>query len=172
MLCFRLFLWRTIIFVDNFAAPLKGQTFKRTWKKPGFFSINIRGKWKCVSVYHLSISLIHKYLLDNQKKIKSSRKEYVMWMCFKFWPMKNIFGKLYKPIRVWLWLVYKFNENNYCLRLFFKFIQTQKRYPTSLDKISILTWKLLIILSQNFSCELNSQRTYSLQNISSMSLLL
>ena len=30
----------------------------------------------------------------NQKKIKSSRKEYVMWMCFKFWPMKNIFRKL------------------------------------------------------------------------------
>ena len=30
----------------------------------------------------------------NQKKIKSPRKEYVMWMCFKFWPMKSIFQKL------------------------------------------------------------------------------
>ena len=30
----------------------------------------------------------------NQKKIKSSRKEYVMWTYFKFWPMKNIFQKL------------------------------------------------------------------------------
>ena len=29
-----------------------------------------------------------------QEKIKSSRKEYVMWTCFKFWPMKNIFRKL------------------------------------------------------------------------------
>ena len=30
----------------------------------------------------------------NQKKIKSSRNEYLMWTCFKFWPMKNIFWKL------------------------------------------------------------------------------
>ena len=31
---------------------------------------------------------------NKHKKIKSSRKEYVMWICFKFWPMKNIFRKL------------------------------------------------------------------------------
>ena len=30
----------------------------------------------------------------NQKKIKSSRKEYAMWTCFKFWLMKNIFRKI------------------------------------------------------------------------------
>ena len=42
---------------------------------------------------------------------------------------------------VWLWLVYKFTENYCRLRLFSEFIQTQKRYPTSLDKISILTLK-------------------------------
>ena len=30
----------------------------------------------------------------NQNRIKSSRKKYVMWTCFKFWPMKNIFQKL------------------------------------------------------------------------------
>ena len=34
----------------------------------------------------------------------------------------------------------KYITENYCrLRLFSKFIQTQKRYPTSLDKIRILT---------------------------------
>ena len=32
-------------------------------------------------------------------------------------------------------------------------IQTQKRYPTSFDKISILTWRWLVISSQIFSCE-------------------
>ena len=42
---------------------------------------------------------------------------------------------------VWLWLVYKLTENYCRLRLFSEFIQTQKRYPTSLDKISILTLK-------------------------------
>ena len=76
------------------------------------------------------------------------------------------FSENYKPMRVWLWLVYKFTENYYPSRLFSEFIQTQKRYPTSLDKICILTWKLLVISSWNFSCELNSKRTYSLQNIS------
>ena len=30
----------------------------------------------------------------NQKKIKISRKEYTVWTCFKFWPMKNIFRKI------------------------------------------------------------------------------
>ena len=30
----------------------------------------------------------------NQKKIKSSRKENIMWTCFKFWQIKNIFQKL------------------------------------------------------------------------------
>ena len=32
---------------------------------------------------------------QNQNKVKSSRKEYVMRTCFKFWPMKNIFQKLW-----------------------------------------------------------------------------
>ena len=39
------------------------------------------------------------------------------------------FSENYKPIRVWLWLVYKFTENNCCSQLFFEFIQTQKRCP-------------------------------------------
>ena len=30
--------------------------------------------------------------------------------------------------------------------------------PTSLDKISLLTWKLLFVSSQNFSFELNTQK--------------
>ena len=48
----------------------------------------------------------------------------------------KIFSKNYKPMRVRLWLVYKFTEN-----------QTQKRYPTSFDKVGIPTWKLLVISS-------------------------
>ena len=30
-------------------------------------------------------------------KIKTSRKDYVMWTCYKFWPIKNI-SENYKPI--------------------------------------------------------------------------
>ena len=39
------------------------------------------------------LSSITKYL-ELSKKIKSSTKEYVMWTCFKYWPMKRIFQKL------------------------------------------------------------------------------
>ena len=60
------------------------------------------------------------------------------------------------PETIWLWLVYKFTENYCCLRFFSEFIQTQKRYPTSLDKVGILIWKQLVLLSYNFFCELNS----------------
>ena len=46
-------------------------------------------------------------------------------------------------MRVWLWLVYKFTENCQIYRLFSEFIQTQKTYPTSLDKILIVRrWEL------------------------------
>ena len=76
----------------------------------------------------------------NQKKIKSSRKKYVMWTWFKLWQVE-------KPMRVWLWLVCKFAENYCCLWHFSEFIQTQERYSTSLDKIGILIWKLLLISS-------------------------
>ena len=54
------------------------------------------------------------------------------------------FSENYKPMRVWLWLVYKFTENNCRSRIFSEFIQTQKRYPSSHDEIRILTWKLLV----------------------------
>ena len=44
----------------------------------------------------------------------------------------------YKPIWVWFWLVYKFTENYFRSWLLSEFIQTQKRYPTCLDKVRIL----------------------------------
>ena len=54
-----------------------------------------------------------------------------------------------KNVSQWefLWLVYNFIENYCRLRIFTEFIQTQKRYPTSLNKIRILTWKLIFISS-------------------------
>ena len=69
-------------------------------------------------------------------------------MCFKFWPVKTIFRKL-KPMRIWLRLAYKFINNCSRLRLFSEFIQTQKWYTTSLDKMRILTIKLKFFLWAN-----------------------
>ena len=51
------------------------------------------------------------------------------------------FSENYDPMRVRLWLAYKFK--NYCrLRRFSKFIQTQNRYPTSLNKNSKTTYQI------------------------------
>ena len=69
----------------------------------------------------------------NQKKSKSSRKEYVMWMCFKFWPIKNIFRKL-KPMRVWLWLVYQIYRELFSLATFLRVHSNSK-------EISYLSWQ-------------------------------
>ena len=68
--------------------------------------------------------------------------------------------------RVWLWLDYKLGDNNCCLQLFAKLIQTQKRYTTFLGKISILSWKPLLISNQIFVCELNSSRALYKQSVS------
>ena len=81
----------------------------------------------------------------------------------------KIFSENCKPIRVRLWLVYKITDNSSGSRLFAEAIHTPKWYPTSFDKVSILTWGLLVISKQNFSFDLNSSRTYSLENISYMS---
>ena len=55
--------------------------------------------------------------------------------------MKN-FTKNYKSLRVWLWFVSKITKNNYRPRLLAEFIETQKRYPNFLNKISNLTLTL------------------------------
>ena len=44
---------------------------------------------------------------------------------------RKTFSANYKSMRVWLWLAYKFTENCQIYRLFFEFIQTKKRCPTS-----------------------------------------
>ena len=114
---------------------------------------------------------MYKYLLElikRRSKVQEKKNmSFERALDFDEW---ITFSENYKPMRVSLWLFYKSTENNCCLQLFSEFIQTQKRYPTSLDKICILTWKLIVISSQTFPCELNSQWTYFLQNISYPSL--
>ena len=121
---------------------------RNKWKL--LFSFHERNKWKCFSLFHywFPLDFALRYNISvmwweinskqslstwvNQKKIKSSRKEYVMWTWFKFWPM-----------RVWLWLVHKVTENYCRLRLFSEFIQTQKRYPSHI-KLKFFLWTKLI----------------------------
>ena len=79
--------------------------------------------------------------------------------------LRKIFSENWKPIRVWLWLVYKIAENS-CSRVLAEFsFQLKRSIVTFLIKKSILTWRLLVISRKKFSCELNSSRTYFLGKV-------
>ena len=97
-------------------------------------------------------------LLLIRRRSQSSWKWYVTWTDLEIWPMKP-FSEYYKPIRVWLWFVYKITAKNCCSLLFAEFVQTQKWYPAH-------PWVVV------FSCELNFSKPYSLQNICHLSLRL
>ena len=103
-----------------------------------------------------------------KRSLKLHKKCYVN--AYKTLTNEKYFFIKYKPVRVCLWLVHKITKNICLSRLFTQLIQTQKKYLTSLENISILTWRLLILLHRNFSCELNFSRSYSLRNISLVSL--
>ena len=94
-------------------------------------------------------------------------QENVTWTHFKFRPMTN----LSKTLSRWEFS-YKITENNCHSRHFAVVIRIPKRYPTSLNKISILTLILLIISSQIFSWKLTPSRTFFLPNFSYLSLRL
>ena len=81
-------------------------------------------------------------LIKRRSKVQENNMSCERGLNFDQW---KTFSENSKPMRVWLWFVYKFTEDYCRLRLFSEFIQTQKRYPTTLDKIRILTWKLLFI---------------------------
>ena len=124
------------------------------------------------------------YVFTNSNLIPISNRKYLQELCkrkskvhqehmpqesalnFDQW---ETLSKNYNSIRVF---VYKIRENNCHLRYFAEFMQTQKTYTTSIDKISTLTWILLAMSNQKYSDELNFSVTYSLRNISDLPLRL
>ena len=74
-------------------------------------------------------------------KLQAENVEFAQW---------ETHSKNHQPIRVF---VNKLTENSYRLRYFVAFIQNIESYPTSLGTVSILTWILLVISSQWFSCK-------------------
>ena len=112
-------------------------------------------------VFIFNISLMYKYLLEwimelwvNQKKIKTSRKKYVMSTCFKFWPMESIFRKLFANKSLVMTCLQIYREQ-LSLATFLRVHSNSKKVSYLLDKINILTLKLLVISNQDFPCELN-----------------
>ena len=109
----------------------------------------------CIHIYNISLvgwmrsklQTLYLELIKRRSNVQEKNMSYERALNVDQW---KTFSENYKPMRVWLWLVYKFTENCQIYRLFSEFIQTQKRYPTSLDKIHILTWKLLVIIKLKF----------------------
>ena len=105
--------------------------------------------------YYFSVvrNKLHKYIqIKRRSKVQEKNISCDRALNFDQW---KIFFENYKPMRVLLWLVYKFTKNCQIYRLFLR-VHSNSRYPNSLDKICILTWKLIVISSWNFSCELSS----------------
>ena len=78
-------------------------------------------------------------LIKRRSKVQEKNMSCNCALNFDQW---KTFSKNHKPMRVWLWLVYKFTENCQIYRLFSEFIHIKKRYPTFPDKIRILTRKI------------------------------
>ena len=70
-------------------------------------------------------------LIKRRSKVQEKSMSYEHSLNFDQW---KTFSENNKPMRLWLWLLYKFTKNCQIYRLFSEFIQTKKRYPTSLDK--------------------------------------
>ena len=105
------------------------------------FGVCIQIQYFC-DVVRNKLQSINVYL--RRSKVQQKNMSCECGLNFDQW---KTFSENYKPMKVRLWLVYKFTENYCRLRLFSEFIKTQKRYFTSLDKIRILTCHLLVISS-------------------------
>ena len=131
--------------------------------------------WLCFYVYFFDV-VRWEMNLETENICYSSTKEDDKFIkrilhvkALKIWLMKNIFWKLSANKSLAMACLQNYRER--CrLQLFTKFIQTQKKCHPFLDKISILSWRLLVISSLKVSYRLNSWRTNYLQNISYLSL--
>ena len=103
-----------------------------------------------VYVFSHSNSLIQtssrKYLLVIQKNIKSNPNNMSQKSALNF----DQWGRRFDNCKPTGDFVYKIAENNCRFGYFAGLIQTQKRHSTSYDKISVLTWILLVISSLFF----------------------
>ena len=98
------------------------------------FTYNISLMWWEISIKQQTS------VLELIKRRSNIREKNVSWEdALNFDQWKTFSDENYKAMTVCLWLAYKFTENYCRLPLFSEFIQTQKRYPTFLDKIGILT---------------------------------
>ena len=83
-------------------------------------------------------------LIKGRSKVQEKNMSCARASSFDEW---KAFSENYSPMKFWLWLDYVFTKTYCRLWLFSDFIQTQKKYPTSLGKINSPTWKLFVTSS-------------------------
>ena len=138
------------MFLGSFNFTLKNRFFQHQYQKQEkifvlrqyFFGV-MRNKLHWTTASETSNT---KYLELIKRRSKVQEKNMSCERALNFDQWKT-FPENYKPMRVWLWLVYNFTQNYFRLRHVSESIQTQKRYPTTLDKMQILLWNILLISS-------------------------
>ena len=98
-----------------------------------FLRASFEHLWTAASLTTSSETSNTKYL-ELIKKRSKVQEDNMSCKCALNFDQSKTISENYEPMRVWLWLVHKFTKNYQIYRLFSKFIQTKKRYPTSLDK--------------------------------------
>ena len=155
-LCWSLFLILSIAkflrapILKNICEPLLLKMCSWNWEKlfirsfnftlkNGFFHDNMIGiSWLVSHKVGSDIQYFFGVVRNSKRRSKVQEKNMSCERVLNFDQLKTFYENC-KTMRVWLWFVYIFTVNYWRLRLFSEFIQTQKRYPTSLDKIRILT---------------------------------
>ena len=133
--------------IRNFNSTWKKQDFSRSMSEisDNIYLLDNIYLFPLEFVFIYSISLMYKCLRELIKRRSKVQEKYMSCERALNFDQWKSFSKKYKLVRVWLWLAYKFTENNCCLRLSTEFIQTQKKYPTCLDKINIFDGTTIII---------------------------
>ena len=140
------------LFIRSFNFTFKDRFFQHQYQKQEKMYFMIGFPWSLylhtIFLFGVVRNKLQRLNISNQsKEDQKFKKKNISCESASNFDQWKTFSENYKPMRVWLWLVYKFTENYCRSRLFSEFIQTQRKYPTSLDKIRILTWKLLVISS-------------------------
>ena len=81
----------------------------------------------CVCRYNIFVTCDLFELIKRRSKVQEKNMSCKRGLNFDRW---KTFSKNYKPMRVWLWLVYKFTEDYDCLRFFSEFTHTHTHAHT------------------------------------------
>ena len=141
--------WKT----KSFWCEISNSALKRTWVLQ---HQHLKNKWKCNSlIFYFIFCFLWSmcsgeislwYTEKSNFKLKVSTRAIQMFI--KSSAKDLNFWEDYKPIKVWLWIVYKIAKTNCRLLLFAKFIQSQNDYPISFEYSYL---KTTCLINQNFA---------------------